>query len=681
MATRADLKLDGNNLTIEKLAKVARDPSMTIDCDPSAMQRLEDAAALVSRVVTEYKRGLKGEGADDSQGPVMDYGITTGFGEFKRIPINPKRLNELQVNILLSHAAGVGENLDEDDLSNYFPPDVVRAVLILRINAFLKGHSGIRPAVVMRLVEMVNKRVIPLVPLRGSVGSSGDLAPLAHLFLVLCEEGRKATRFYQLAFDKRTGKWRPGPIMNATSLKLKNAASPPILSTIVEPELTPKEGLALTNGATFSAAMLALAVHDAKSLAMAADLAAAMSAEALLGCARAFDEKVHKARRQTGQIASAKCIRRLLEGSKLLERASEVQDPYSIRCAPAVHGASRDTLSFARKIVLKEIKAATDNPLFFVDEESAWDHNFYKNWPQRREKRLPLSDQHLDEEYDGKARHSYSAGNFHGQPIALAADFLAIALAEFANISERRTQLLMDHDHNRGLPANLIPDAGLNSGFMIAQYCAAGLVSENKVLTHPASVDSIPTSANSEDHNSMATIAARKLRTVLANTRHTLAIELLVATQALEWATLFEELSAETLPDDYKDLAEAYLKAKRRDECRQCEQQTAGSKKRDEWESLWQEGKDERELFEKWTRKANRNTISKSLGRGTGKAYRAIREKIKPMPKDRVLAEDIRVVAMLLAPEADEMAPLAEIVKDLTIVTTEVEETKGGTRA
>lgn len=637
------MKLDGENLTITELVRIARDPSVTVECDPNAMRRVEEAANLISRVVEKYKKSVSRKDVN----PILEYGVTTGFGEFKRVPIDPASLNRLQENILLSHASGVGETLDENDQSNYYPSEIVRAVLVLRINTFLKGHSGVRPALVNALVELVNERVIPLVPIRGSVGSSGDLAPLAHLFLVLCRAGRQATRFYQLSRDGEASQ----PI-SATTL-------PNILSTAVEPEITAKEGLALTNGATFSAAMLALAVHDTTSLALAADVAAAMSAEALLGCARAFDEKVHRARQQRGQEESAECIRGFLLGSKLLESASEVQDPYSIRCAPAVHGASRDALEYAREIVLNEINAATDNPLFFGEKES-WDQNFSKNWLRRRENRRLSPNPQM--KYEGNRRRSYSAGNFHGQPLALTADFLAMALAEFANISERRTQLLMDENHNRGLPANLIPNAGLNSGFMIAQYCAAGLVSENKVLAHPASVDSIPTSSNSEDHNSMATIAARKLRTVLANARHTLAIELLVATQALEWATLYEDLyedsNANARRDGYGKLRRQYLRILARDELKQKASKAKG-------DDLREKGRIERDLFERWT--GNRENTRKWLGRGTGEAHSVVRGSVNSMLEDRVLSKDIFDVAKLLAPGARGFSHLAERIKKFTI--------------
>jgi histidine ammonia-lyase len=444
---------------------------------------------------------------------------------------------------------------------------------------------------------------------------------------------------------------------------LKPAAGlPEIIGKELLLEPTAKEGLALTNGASFAAAMLALAAHDAKEIAVAADVAAAMSAEALLGCARAFDERVHLARAQKGQKESAARIRTMLEGSKLLETHTTVQDPYSIRCAPAVHGASIDALEFGTAVATRELNAATDNPLFFLEGES-WDENFRRNWSCRSDDRLERPDRRSAKpgepgptDYDGSLRRSYSAGNFHGQPCAVAADVMAIALSEFANISERRTQLLMDKDHNRGLPSNLIPDAGLNSGFMIAQYCAAALVSENKVLAHPASVDSIPTSANSEDHNAMAPIATRKLRTILANTRHTVAIELLVAAQALEWAALFHRIKTRTLPQKVRKGAGKYvdLRNKAKDKT------LSPLKRRD---NAWKLGGAERHLFKLWTSRPNRTYIAESLSPGTAAAYLRIREAVEPMIVDRVLADDIRNVAVLLAPNGHANSELIEAVR------------------
>jgi histidine ammonia-lyase len=431
--------------------------------------------------VSGCRKGIE-QATNDGQ---IIYGVNTGFGVHRNIQILPDQLRQLQENILLSHSVGVGENTNPHDLANYYSAEVIRAVLAIRINTFLKGHSGVRKELVEFLVKALNEGIVPLVPLRGSVGASGDLCPLAHLFATLL---LKKGRYYQC-----NGSSQQIEIKEAGQLKLE----PP------NPPLASKEGLALTNGSTFSAAMLALAVYDAEHLADIADMAAALSLEALCGFMEAFDEQVHKARPFKGQQQSAENIRRLTENSKLIGTfEGGVQDAYSLRCAPQVHGATRDAIAYAREVVTIEINSATDNPLFFRQEDDQW--------------------------------KSYSGGNFHGQPLALAADFLAIALAELANISERRIQMLLDKNHNRGLASNLAKDPGLESGFMIAQYTAASLVSENKVLAHPASVDSIPTSANFEDHVSMSTIAARKLRTVLANVSSVLAIELMVAAQAVE---------------------------------------------------------------------------------------------------------------------------------------------------
>lgn len=490
------ITLDGSSLTIEQLAQIARDPSARVVHHPSTVARVMRGEQQIATIVNNYSEAH----AAGRKGP-SEYGVTTGFGEFKDKPIAPHELEQLQRNLLLSHSVGVGVNDDPDDLANYFEPEVVRGVLVTRLNAFLQGHSGVRASLVTVVEALVNRSIIPLVPLRGSVGASGDLCPLSHLFATLLGAGR----FYTLA--DRT-------IRDATEL-------PQLLGFDAE-EMKPtfKEGLALVNGVNFSATMLALAVHDAERLADLADAAAAMTLEAMCGCTRALDPKVHAVRGHEGQIKSAARMRELLEGSKLVERAGAVQDPYSLRCAPQVHGASRDAIRYARAAAEHEINAATDNPLFFPGEDEPWDLRYRGNWPP---------------DYHGDQRLAYSAGNFHGQPIALASDFLTIAVAELANISERRTTMLLDGNHNRHLPENLTTRPGVNSGLMIAQYTAASLVSENKVLSHPASVDSIPTGANAEDHVSMSTIAARKLRAVLQNARSVLAIELLTVAQALEW--------------------------------------------------------------------------------------------------------------------------------------------------
>ncbi|HSK75539.1 MAG TPA: aromatic amino acid lyase, partial [Thermoanaerobaculia bacterium] len=516
--------LDGGSLTLEDLARIARDPRVRVEIQEDALARVrkswDQIEALAKRYIEDWERQKRGEEAS----PVLEYGVTTGFGEFKNIPIAPDCLEQLQRNILLSHSVGAGETADPGNPANYFEPDVVRAALAIRLNAFLKGHSGLRPQMVRAVQAMLNQGVVPLVPIRGSVGSSGDLCPLSHLFVVLLGEGR-----YYVVREPGDLAYRPRDLRGGLAQLREDLG----LDEVPSPSY--KEGLALTNGANFSAALLALAAHDAGNAAHVADVACALSLEAVCGCARAFDDRVHRARGLEGQIASAANIRSLLEGSQLIEKAGAVQDVYSLRCTPAVHGAARDSIAYARKVAEAEINAATDNPLFFPEDGTPpFDHEFAANWPDG---------------YDGRQRISYSAGNFHGEPVGMAADFLAIGLAELANISERRTQMLLDAHHNRNLPGNLIPHRGINSGYMIAQYCAAGIVSENKVLTHPATVDSIPTSANSEDHNAMATIAARKLRTVLRNVQAVLAIELLAAAQAVEWRVAMEIDPRQKKPD------------------------------------------------------------------------------------------------------------------------------------
>ena len=553
--------LDGDSLTIEQLVAIARDGE-SVRRDPATDARVEQSERLIAEVVRNYRAAWEAGTAAPSE-----YGVTTGFGEFKDKPIAPADLEQLQRNLLLSHSVGVGES---------FPPEIIRAALATRLNAFLKGHSGVRRKLVAIVEAMLNRNVIPLVPVRGSVGASGDLCPLSHLFAVLLGAG-------EIRFE--------GAIHPATDL-------PSILGFDAE-EMKPtfKEGLALVNGANFSAGMLALAVYDAERLAANADAAAALSMEALCGCTRALDRKVHEERGHTGQIESAARMRELLAGSALVERAGAVQDAYSVRCAPQVHGATRDTIRFVRSIAEREINAATDNPLFFPDDGEPFDLQFRANWPSW---------------YHGERRLAYSAGNFHGQPLALGADFLTIAVAELANISERRTAMLLDGNHNRGLPQNLTTRPGVNSGLMIAQYTAASLVSENKILAHPASVDSIPTGANTEDHVSMSTHAARKLRSVIENVQAVLAIELLSAAQAVEWRVALQLDPNRRAPDLLGiDAAEEQART-----------------------------------FE--SRVRGRSTeIAASLGLGTRELYLRIRATAEPVFRDRPLAGDIKRVTSL----------------------------------
>jgi histidine ammonia-lyase len=597
----AAVRLDGSSLALADLVRIARDPRIPIEIAPEALERVRESRAQIWRIAERYREEYARFEQGEPIRPIFEYGVTTGFGEFKDIPVAPDCLEELQRNILLSHCAGVGENADADDPANYFDPEVVRAVLAIRLNAFLKGHSGVRVEMVAAVHAMLSRGIVPRVPVRGSVGSSGDLCPLAHTFVVLLGEGCYDLVRTPADFDRRSREPRRGLDQLAEDLGME------------VPAPSYKEGLALTNGANFSAALLALAVHDAEAATNLADVSAALSLEAVCGCARAFDPKVHEARGQAGQIASAANFRTLLSGSRLLERAGAVQDVYSLRCAPAVHGAARDAVAYAKMVAEREINAATDNPLFFAAAEKAgslpWDHEFRANWPAG---------------YRGDQRLSYSAGNFHGEPVGVAADFLAIGLAELADIAERRIQLLLDSRHSRNLPGNLIARRGVNSGLMLTQYAAAGIVSENKVLSHPASVDSIPTSANAEDHNAMSTYAGRKLRTVLRNVQAVLAIELLVAAQAVEWRVAMDidpvRKGGPLAPFSSHPAAPP----------------------------SWQESEREAAEFAARTEPAHRGEIAAHLGHGTGAAYLAVRAAAPPMLTDRTLDGDIRRVRGLV---------------------------------
>ncbi|OUM94301.1 MAG: histidine ammonia-lyase [Firmicutes bacterium ZCTH02-B6] len=396
------------------------------------------------------------------------YGVTTGVGELRTVVIPPESRRELQVNILRSHAAGVGPHLPEAE---------ARAVMLLRVNSFLPGHSGVRPETVAALVQLLNSGVYPAIPEQGSLGASGDLAPLAHLALVLIGEGEAYV----------DGRLVPG----------REALASVGLAPL---SLGPKEGLALINGTQLMTGIGALVCRQALQLLAWADAAASLTLEALRGNASAFDPRIHRLRPHPGQTRAAAHVRRLTAGSLRLRPydPAGVQDAYSLRCIPQVHGAVWDVAAHVRAILEREANAVTDNPLLFPE--------------------------------DGEV---LNGGNFHGSPVAMAMDYLAIGLAELAGISERRVERLVN-PHLSGLPAFLVRDSGLNSGYMLAQYTAAALVSENKALAHPASVDSIPSSANQEDHVSMGPIAARKARTILGNCRKVIAVELCCAAQAVD---------------------------------------------------------------------------------------------------------------------------------------------------
>jgi histidine ammonia-lyase len=452
------LLLTGDDLTLEDVWEAAVEGRVATLAE-SALDRITAARALL-----ESHRGEH------------TYGVNTGFGRFVSKSIPEEQSEELQLRLLRSHACGVGEP---------YAPEVVRAAMLLRANALAKGYSGARAETVRLLLACLERGVLPYVPSRGSVGASGDLAPLAHLALPLVGEGE--------AFVE--GRLLPGV----------DALAAVGLAPV---RLAAKEGLSLINGTQFMTAMASLALVRARRLARAADLACAQSLEALQGSRTSFHPAIHAARPLAGQTVSAANIRALLEGSAIIEShrwCDKVQDAYSLRCAPQVHGASRDLLAYAEATVAVELNAATDNPLVLVAEDDI-----------------------------------VSNGNFHGQPVAFALDCLAMAVAELASISERRLERLVNPSLSDGLPPFLTERGGLNSGFMIPQYVAASLVSENKALCHPASVDSIPTSAGQEDHVSMGNAAGLKALQVLANAERALAIELLAGAQAVEFLAPLE---------------------------------------------------------------------------------------------------------------------------------------------
>jgi len=451
------LALGSRPLRLEDLVAVARGGRL-VRLDPSARERLARSRKVVDRALAEGR---------------VVYGITTGFGRFSDVALPSGQARALQRNLVLSHATGVGPP---------FARDVVRGMLLLRANALVQGFSGVRPEVVETLVEMLNRKVHPVVPEQGSLGASGDLAPLAHLMLVAIGEG-----------------WAEGPGGPVPGAEAMAGAG---LRPLV---LEAKEGLALINGTQAMTARLGLALHEARAVLEAATVAACLSLEALRGVVDAFDARVVGVRAHPGQAEVAARVRELVRGSRYVTRGGElrVQDAYSLRCVPQVHGAVADALAWAAAVVEAEMNAATDNPLVFPEGE----------------------------EGEGEV---LSGGNFHGEPVAFAGDLAGIAVAELASISERRTSRLVDAALSGGLPPFLTRQGGLHSGFMLVQYTAAALVSENKVLASPASVDSIPSSAGQEDHVSMGTIAARKAGAVVRNTARVVACELLSACQAID---------------------------------------------------------------------------------------------------------------------------------------------------
>ncbi|MCL2671648.1 MAG: histidine ammonia-lyase [Clostridiales bacterium] len=448
------LIIGNGSLTIDDVVRVAREHER-VELSQDALDKLAVSRAWVDKIV-------------ESETPV--YGINTGFGEFSKIFIPHAERERLQRNLILSHCTGVGERL---------PEDVARAIILLRINSLAMGYSGIRPETVQALADLLNHDIYPVIPCKGSVGASGDLAPLAHMAAVLLGEG----------FVVHDGKEVPcAPVLAAAG--------------IAPVTLAGKEGLALINGTQVMTAIAALVCYDARRVMQVADIAAALSLEALRGTRAAFHPRIAAIRPHEGQMDVAAHILHLTEGSEIITghaNCDKVQDAYSIRCVSQVHGASRDALRRALETVDTEMNSVTDNPIALPDTGEI-----------------------------------ISGGNFHGQPIALVMDYLKVAIAELGNISERRISRLLDRSLS-DLPAFLTAYPGVNSGFMILQYTAASLVSENKVLCHPASCDSIPTSANQEDHVSMGTIAARQAREILDNVTHVLAAELLAAAQGVDY--------------------------------------------------------------------------------------------------------------------------------------------------
>jgi len=449
-----EIIIDGNSLTIEDVVKVSRE-GYKVKLSDLSKEKVITCREAVDKFVSEDR---------------SIYGITTGFGKFSDINISHSETKQLQKNLIISHACGIG---------NHFPDDIVKAIMLLRANSLAKGNSGIRLETLQTLLDLINADIYPRIPEKGSLGASGDLAPLAHMVLTLIGEGE--AKYKDEIIDSKSAMEKAG--INVV-------------------ELTSKEGLALINGTQVMTAVGVLTMYDSIMLSKAADISASLTMEALNGIKDAFDSRIHKLRPHEGQIRTAENVLKILKGSKNITKQGEirVQDAYSLRCVPQIHGASKDALEYVLNKIEIEINSVTDNPIIFPDDELA-----------------------------------ISGGNFHGQPMALAFDFLGIALAEYANSSERRIERLVNPNLS-GLPAFLTKHGGINSGFMIAQYSAAALVSENKILAHPASVDSIPSSANQEDHVSMGTIGARKAKDILFNTMSVISIEILAACQAIDLA-------------------------------------------------------------------------------------------------------------------------------------------------
>ncbi len=532
----AAVLIDGDNLTIEDIVDVARN-GRRAELSPGAVDKVQRCRAWIDQVAEE--------------GELTVYGVNTGFGALAEVQIARDKQERVSANVIASHSAGVGPPLAEE---------VVRATMLIRANTLAKGYSGIRLATLQTLLEMLNKGVHPVLPEKGSVGASGDLAPLSHLALVLgrCLDCGEA--FYQ-----------------GRRLPAQEAMDRAGIERVV---LGAKEGIALNNGATVSAAVAALALRDAENLVKNSQIALGMSLEAVRGVSDAFRPEVHVARGHEGQIRCAANVLRLVEGSDLIDSAGRVQDAYSLRCGPQVIGAVSDALAFVRFVLSREINAATDNPLIFPD--------------------LPAS----------RANKAVSCGNFHGEPVALAMDMLGMAVAEIGNISERRIFRLTDSTLSAGLPAMLVEESGLNSGFMVAQYTCAALVSDNKTLAHPDSVDSIPTCANQEDHVSMSMNAARHASEIVWNVEQIVGTEILCAAQALDFRCAGLEFSTTTW-----------------------QREPSGERVRKIVEYELREG---------------RRVSTPALGVGTKAAHETIRREITHLSSDRPLNPDLTRVAEMV---------------------------------
>ena len=446
--------VDGHSLTLEDFVAVAR-YNATVEIAPSAIEAMKKSRALAEKIANEGR---------------VAYGITTGFGDFQKVAVPEEMSNQLSTNLILSHCTGTGEP---------YADEVVRGMLLLRANALCVGVSGVRPILVEMMAEMLNKGVTPVVPQKGSLGSSGDLAPLAHMSLPLLGKGLARYQGEELSGAEAMAR-----------------AGIQTLDTLVS-----KEGLGLTNGTCAMTSVGSLALYDTMCAAQLADIISSMTFEGLTGLRNAFDPRIHQVRGQKGQMLVARNMAKLLEGSEILDNCQKdrVQDAYALRCIPQLHGAVRDALDYVSAVVANELNAVTDNPLMFLEDEAV-----------------------------------ISGGNFHGEPMAIPFDALGIACSEIANASERRTERMVNAALSNGLTPFLTTKPGVNSGFMIVQYAAASMVSENKVLAHPASVDSIPSSANQEDIVSMGTTAARKAGWIVQNTLSVLADELLTACQAID---------------------------------------------------------------------------------------------------------------------------------------------------